>query len=159
MKIKADKNLASLSPKKFILNHLIPFIMRDAGRGFAMNTWKSRITKRTTRTFFDGIERIAPVCGTVACIGGSIECLTGSRAKNGYSASEKAAKLLGITQKQAHGLFFGFAVGEGGWPEEYAKKFGKSGTSYKKAQVACSLLRQIAKKGSKALPNKEVEYY
>lgn len=160
MKIKANKNLAKLSPKKFILNHLIPFIMRDAGRGFAMSEWQSRAISEDAndKYFFDEIKRIAPACGTVACIGGSIECLTGIQVRRNDTATKAAAKLLGITKEQADGLFYFWEVGEDGWPQEYAKKFEKSDTPYKKARVACSLLRQIAKKGSKALPNQEVAY-
>lgn len=159
MKIKANKNLTKLSPKKFILKHLIPFILRDAGRGFAMDTWRTHIPDLGEPLYYDDVKRNAPACGTVACIGGSIQCLTGLDPRTSHT---KVAKLLGVTKDQAHGLFFDWAVGEigkNGWPDKYAERYRAANTPYKKARVACSLLKQIAKKGSKALPNHEVHYY
>lgn len=159
MKIKANKNLRKLSPKKFILDHLIPFILRDAGRGFAMDTWETKLDEDSE--VFDGLDNIwnrkAPACGTAACIGGSIQCLTGLKGGNRLLSHGGMAKLLGIKRHQATGLFYDWGPNEGGWPEKYATRFDEANTPYKKARVACSLLRQIAKKGSAALPDGENE--
>jgi len=148
---KPTRRLLKLSPKNFILNHLVPFILRDAGNGFAMETW---ITMADTDDAFcglDGIEdRRAPACKSVSCVGGSIQVLTGLNC--GGVEPRKAAKLLGITAEQAHGLFYDWEPGEGGWPSKHAERFYAADTPLKKARVTCSLLKQIAKKGSKALP-------
>lgn len=130
MKIKANKSLRKLSPKKFILSHLIPFILRDAGRGFAMDTWKETGSDSEAFDGLDGIRLLS---------------------HNGM------AKLLGIKRHQATGLFYDWEPDEGGWPAKYAIRFDEADTPYKKARVACSLLKQIAKKGSAALPDGENE--
>src|SRR5574340_962904 len=113
MQIKKNKRLLRMKPKTFILNYLIPFIMRDAGNGFVMDTWKRKAPKECggKEYVYDGIERRAPACGTVACIGGSIQCLTGL---NFRFAPNKTAKLLGITRDEAYGLFFDWGNLEGG---------------------------------------------
>lgn len=158
MKIKAGKKLRKMSPKKFILNHLIPFILRDAGRGFAMNHWNISVSDDDDVQWMDNIaDRKVPACGTVACIGGSIECLTGIRGGGDDERAAKMSKILGLSEWQTHGLFYDWEPYEGGWPEEYAKRFALADTPYKKARVACALLRQIALKGGKVLPNAEEE--
>jgi hypothetical protein len=151
MKIKANKNLQKLSPKRFILDHLIPFIMRDAGRGFAMDMWSAENRIPGYVYEYDGLKRIGPACGTVACIGGSIQCLTGLREHQ----LSKMAELLGITEIQAYGLFYHYRPHEDGWPTEYAKRLRDATTPYRRAQVTCSLLRKIANEGSAALPKDE----
>lgn len=152
MKIKTNKNLAKLTPKKFILNHLIPFILRDAGHGFAMDSWKEPAPKEDggKEYSFDDIYRRAPACGTVACIGGSIQCLTGLR----LNADRKMAHLLGITPDEVEGLFYSWMEYEDGWPKKFAERFTQAETPYQKARVACALLRQIALKGSKVFDYK-----
>lgn len=151
MKIEKNKNLTKLTPKKFILNHLIPFILRDAGHGFAMETWKEYAPKEDggKEYNYDWIQRRAPACGTVACIGGSIQCLTGIK------GIRTSARLLGITPEEANGLFYDWDKYSDGWPQQFSEQFEKAKTPYTKARVACALLREIALKGSKVFDYKK----
>lgn len=146
MEIVRNPKLAKLKPKTFILNHLIPFILRDAGRGFVMEKWKMFVPQ-DGKLYLDGVLRQGPVCNTAACIGGSIQILTGIRDR------EEAGKLLGISELDAEKLFFGWRPEDNGWPKKFAERFAAAKTAYGKARVACALLRQIALKGSKVLEN------
>ena len=141
-----------LPPKEFIETKLIPFILRDRGRGFVMQRWIMNISKGDEIVAgLGGIPaREAPSCGTVACIGGSIELLTGL-----YKSDIAAiSSLLGISSENAHALFYGWIPtsltnAPRLWPKSFRARFKKARTAYTKARVATSLLRQIAKRGDK----------
>jgi hypothetical protein len=132
------------SHKKFILKKLIPFIMRDQGRGFDMEIWIDTVE-------FDGATRKVPVCGTVACIGGSIQVLKPN------SLSER---VLGLTGEQCYDLFHNWDYfdprrsNRGGWPNSFARRFKKAKTTLGKAKVACDLLREVVKTEGKCLDPK-----
>jgi len=130
--------------RKFIEKKLIPFILRVEGNGFAMSTWISKYTRQAQREgpmYFDSIAHQRPQCGTVACIGGSIQCLKKVR------GVDKMAKILGITFEQADGLFHNWEPGDTGfgWPESFRERFSNAATPYRKAQVAVALLKRVIK--------------
>lgn len=132
--------------KNFILKKLIPFILREQGRGFAMSSW---IRKRRAGSLLDedDISREVPVCGTVCCIGGSVQVLANVRTQAAI------AEKIGLTINQTNGLFYDwYGYGdtgndghEYGWPEKFATRFLKAETPYRKAQAAVALLKEVVK--------------
>jgi hypothetical protein len=157
------KTVHPKSPKDFILNHLIPFIKREQGRGFCMTNWYLRTRDRIIISV-DGITRLAPACDTVACIGGSAALLLGICDKSSSGPLEnippKLSGAFGLTTEEAHGLFYhyqGFVSYPYQWPEKYIRAFAAAGTPYRKALVAVKLLRQIAAKGGSILHREDQE--
>lgn len=144
--------------KKFILNKLIPFVTREHGCGFAMSTWKKKLPVGFSAEF-DDLEREIPVCGTVACLGGSTQLLRYPKVR--AQMSWKAmGKILGISEEQAHGLFFYWKpadrrYGNYAWPKKFAVAFGNAKTPYGKAMVAVRLLKEVVKTEGACLNPKE----
>lgn len=132
--------------KKFITKKLIPFVLREQGRGFAMSVWDLAVTAGAVRKI-DDVLRVIPKCNTVACIGGSIQVLSGGVA----NSTERAAPLLGLSYGRAHGLFYGWEVGHGGWPKEFALRYARAKTTLGKARVAVALLREVVRTNGKVL--------
>jgi hypothetical protein len=132
------------NPKEFIINHLIPFILRDHGLGFDMSYWVDDFSDYERQ--YDG-ERV-PSCNTVCCIGGSIDVLLGP------SDLQQSASFLGITTAHTNALFYHWlryqAEGGYGWPLADARALYNAKTRLDKAGVACALLRRIAEKGDEA---------
>jgi hypothetical protein len=137
--------------KNFITKKLIPFILREQGRGFGMTYWNTEEDCETEAGdifSIDGLSRKVPVCGTVCCIGGSIEHLMGRRAI--------ASKILGLTRNQVQGLFYNWEEefpndGLFGWPEKFAKQFEARKSPLGKAKVAVALLKEVVRTNGKCL--------
>ena len=87
--------------KKFIKNELIPFILREQGCGFAMQSWWEEELPGTL-TVWDGIKRKTPKCGSVCCIGGTVQMLK----KLPSGADRLIAQVMGLTYDEALGLFY-----------------------------------------------------
>lgn len=144
--------------RSFILKKLIPFIMREQGRGFGMNGWLAEDIDVSTINR-DDITRPTPPCNTVACIGGSIEFLTDYRHRD----AEKLGKLLGLSALEANGLFYQWDDSNNGggvqrqyrWPTSFQNRFARVKTTRGKAAVACDLLRKIANEGGACLHRSE----
>lgn len=144
--------------KKFIREKLIPFMLRDAGRGFVMENWCLKGLDPGQELDVDGLLRPAPKCGTVACIGGSIACLLGSRAQG---LSNKIIEPLGITKKQAKGLFYEWAYDTApeqaswtpkyGWPAKFVNAFNARTSPLGKVKVAVRLLEEVMRTNGKCL--------
>ena len=162
--------------KKFIREKLIPYVLRDQGRGFAMSEWLNTelIPFEPIDDFcYDDVKnRVAPACGTVACIGGSIEALTRKiedKARNYDFEEGELAEHIGLTVVQGHTLFYGWAgsedmdplydytLSEDGeticppWPPKYVAAYARAKTPLAKAKVAVRLLEEVAKTGGKIL--------
>lgn len=142
--------------KKFILNKLIPFILREQGRGFVMEDWLIK-DEPGIPLYADEVERKIPVCGTVCCLGGSIQVLKGHRNK---IMPKTAGRHIGLNPQAASGLFMnwdgenGYPSVDGhkyGWPRKFADKYAKATTPYRKAQVAVSLLKEVVKTNGECL--------
>lgn len=125
----------------FIRKELIPFILRERGRGFAMDVWRGRVSGRPT---FDGVRRSAPSCGTIACIGGSVEIL-----KPFHPPRES----LGLDGRHSWGLFHEEqSMRERfGWPPSFARRYKRARTARGKAQVAAELLELVAQSRGRVL--------
>ena len=138
--------------KKFILNKLIPFITREHGRGFGMENWRYRAPVGEI-SYQDGVERKVPVCGTVACIGGSTQILCDTRAR----CNRAMGRILGLTPNQAGGLFYRWEADDdpyGGkfkWPEKFSAAFERAKTPYGKAMVAVRLLKEVVRTNGECL--------
>lgn len=139
--------------KQFILKNLIPFILRESGRGFGMSIWNSRETygTRPGHTFSaDDARREVPACGTICCIGGSVAFL-----KHTYLDCEY--KALGLSPEQAHGLFYNWddagMRGRGfcSWPTKFVRLFEKRKSPLGKAKVAVALLKEVVRTNGKCL--------
>ena len=136
--------------KKFITDKLIPFILREQGKGFGMDDW---IVEEEPGTIIvcDNISRAVPKCGTVACIGGSAEYL----GKRGTVAAE----ILGLTHDQAEGLFLHWEENhkssEYRWPIKYMERYEKARTPLAKARVVVSLLKEVVKTNGECLKNQD----
>jgi hypothetical protein len=144
--------------KKFILNKLIPFMLREHGNGFAMDTWRSTYEnnpeeiKRWGLEDFDDVKHKPPSCGTVACIGGSIQLLK----KISDGREKQLANAIGLTEDQANGLFYHWDDGSAdfGWPGKYINRFEKAKTPLAKAKVAVALLKEVVRTDGKCLERK-----
>lgn len=139
--------------KKFILNKLIPFIIREHGRGFGMSNWLYKDTPGHI-SHQDNVKREVPVCGTVACIGGSCQILAKTNVK-----SLGLSKILGITRDQADGLFYRWEPRDDlnfstAWPAKFATAFEDAQTPYRKAMVAVRLLKEVIKTNGECLNSK-----
>ncbi len=136
--------------KRFILKKLIPFILREDGRGFVMDIWGD--TPIGATIVGDGIRRAVPSCGTVACIGGSIAVLAKLPLVGGASL---CAAHIGLTYRQGMALFFGLEKLQTRphmpWPLTFRKRYAQARTPLAKAQVAGALLKEVARTGGKCL--------
>jgi len=144
----------NIKQKEFIIKTLIPYVLRDQGRGFAMDIWKwesqPQHGMQNFTILFDKVMRDTRNCGSVCCIGGSTEKLLGL---GPYVKDEVLAKHLGLTLNQARRLFFGFDPKEDSklWPKRYINAYHKANTTLTKAKVACSLLRKVVATNGKVL--------
>ena len=127
--------------KKFILKKLIPFILRERGRGFIMEGWREPFDADAE---YDGIPRKAPSCGTAYCIGGSIELLKRKKDHIGFNA---AGFLIGLNEEQSNRLFSEDIL----WPHKYSAKWYAATTPLAKAKAAVALLREVVKTDGKVL--------
>jgi hypothetical protein len=114
-------------------------------------TWQNEedFLRLGTYLSLDSVEHDFPKCGTVACLGGSVQCLIGKR-------SHKAlAEALGITKQQASGLFYSWGPENKdlphGWPEKFRLRFADKNTPAKKARVAVSLLKEVVRTNGECL--------
>lgn len=129
--------------KDNITKKLIPFILREQGRGFAMGTTLVENVPGLS-VICDGIRREVPRCdGTVACIGGSLKVLFGS-GSFGHSMTEYGISLLGLSEGESHSLFYGWKTS---WPSPFRQQYARAKTPLGKARVAARLLKKIAKEG------------
>ena len=137
--------------KDFIRKKLIPFILREQGTGFSMANWRL-IGDAGEVISSDHIERKIPPCGTVCCIGGSIEFLKGV---NRYESNElDLGKLIGLTPSQTDGLFYGWVKGsmtETHWPAKFRQDFAARKSTLGKAKVAVALLKEVIRTEGKCL--------
>lgn len=150
--------------KKFILKKLIPFVAREHGRGFAMSTWLTRKPEGMT-LFVDEVERPVPVCGTVACLGGSTQVLSIYRPrKNVYhnNVIKQLSGTLGLTPAQANGLFYHWEPNDDqgysySWPKTFATQFYRAKTPYGKAMVAVRLLKKVVATNGECLKSRRYD--
>ena len=131
--------------KAFIIGELIPFIMREQGRGFAMDKWIITGLGKHEDYVFDDRARRAPKCGTVCCIGGAIELLKHLP----HSAdSDAAGKAIGLNEDRSWKLFHGWI---NLWPKMYTDRYRRARTTCGKAKVARDLLREVVRTNGKCL--------
>jgi hypothetical protein len=128
--------------KKFILKKLIPFILREQGRGFDMYSWIQKGKVGTEYRPETSREREFPSCGMVACIGGSIQIL-----QKKTKCEVHLGNTLGLTKDQRELLFYGWDM----WPKPYAKQYHNAKTPHKQALVAVRLLKAIVRTDAKIL--------
>ena len=147
----------NIKQKKFILEKLIPFILREEGRGFGMDVWLWSNMSEGSLAAYDGVVRKIPVCGTAACIGGSAQILLHPRPIM-HMDWQKTAKDLGLPKRLAHGLFFVYTGSNNApsWPKKFAREFEKAKTPFNKAQVATALLKEVVKTNGRCLEAKHV---
>lgn len=131
-------------PSKRFMDRLCNFILREQGRGFAMEVWDCHPSAGKVLTF-DDIERKVPKCGTVCCIGGSIDMLLSKGKELSMSTGETGAA-IGLDYRDAKDLFYGWNLDEsGGWPQTYKLRYVKAKTASGKARVAVSMLKLAVK--------------
>ena len=141
--------------RRFLLTKLIPFIQREHGNGFVMEDWITQVDDESYLTFDNVSHRKAPSCGTVACIGGSVEILL--KLKSGDN-NRPIADALGLTLDEADGLFYVYQnESDYCWPARYRSRFAAATTPRGKASVAVALLKEIAEKGGSILKGQESE--
>jgi hypothetical protein len=142
--------------KKFIRTKLIPFILREQGRGFAMEDWcNSGLAAGETWRGWQKFEvsREVPKCGTVACIGGSVCHLSGED----ITRITDTAEYIGLTKEQGYALFYGVSAefaepsDAGLWPERFRTAYVNRKTPLGKAKVAVALLREVMRTNGKCL--------
>jgi len=144
--------------KQFIRRKLIPFILREHGRGFAMSTWCNNQVPPGEEIEEDEVVRTVPKCGTVACIGGTASLLVGSRVQS----VRAAIQALGLPPRQAKGLFYVWEVPEAnrdglvtvdkyGWPILFRQRFARCNTPWGKARVVAALLKEVIRTNGKCL--------
>jgi len=134
--------------KKFITTELIPFILREEGRGFAMSLWgalNAGTLDVGATACADHIYRKIPPCGTVACIGGSVDILRPSR---NIGDDKRLAKILGLKLEQVRSLFYGWRRDKSSninWPCIFQRRYAASKTTLGKAKVAVALLEEVVR--------------
>ena len=128
--------------KRFVLEELCPFVLRENGNGFSMGVWLEK-KKPGGRFIQDGLWRSGPSCGTVCCIGGSIEVLMGLEEE---STEKEVAKAIGLNESVAKNLCWVCL-----WPERFRKRFLKCRTPLGKAKVAVALLKEVVRTDGKCL--------
>lgn len=141
--------------KEFIEKELIPFVLREQGRGFEMTFWRRSLAGDKYDSYdLDGASIDSPVCRTVACLGGSVSVITG------VSGVAEIGRFLGLTPEEADGLFSYWrpiSKTHYRWPLAYALKFTKAQTKLEKAKTAVALLRHIIKTDAKCLRARNFE--
>lgn len=129
--------------KKLYEEKLIPFILREQGNGFAMESWTQGV-KPGNNLEFDGVLHDFPQCGTVCCIGGSLEII-----KCRFLTKLEASDLLGLSDQERYGLFYCWTSSDRGrgyrWPDEFIDRFEEASTPLEKAHVAVDLLREVVR--------------
>lgn len=146
--------------KLFMRDTLPQFIVREQGAAFAMEEWllddsDSGIEPNKTITL-DGILRTIPTCGTVSCIGGSVELLLGMRTERPVSHTLLAER-MGLSYQESDALFYGWMgpaddeVGEYAWPQSFAERYEEADTTLEKAVVAAELCVLVAETDGKCL--------
>ena len=146
--------------KKFILKKLIPFILREQGRGFQMGDWK--VVKEDIgnfKYFHEDLQKYVkwPKCDSVFCIGGSAQVLLNILGIPGCSRTDDLAKGMGISRDEAEGLFYEWGVNTTepcAWPISFARDFAKAKTPLGKAKVAVALLKEVVRTEGKCLHRK-----
>ena len=133
--------------KQFITKKLIPFIEREGGRGFIMQNWLKDCLVPGETCYKDRLPRKVPICGTVACIGGSIEVLKKPRGGYGYIEAVEAGKEIGLDDLQSNILFAASIR----WPEPFRRRYLKAKTVRTQAKVAADLLREMVRTNRKVL--------
>jgi len=169
----AEESPLTSEQQEFILYRLIPFILREQGDNFAMQYWDVERSRLGDEPIFDGVKHES-ACGSICCIGGSISHLSGAKRAEVFNfsseslvqAREMAYKnlgaVIGLTGREAHGLFFAWMLdrakykqGGYGWPLVFSNRFAAAKNPLEKAEVACDLLRLIARVGPSVLDRSE----
>jgi hypothetical protein len=138
--------------KKFILEELIPFILRDKGLGFDMNVWAKPYDVCAVNPWHGYLkpDREAPQCGTVACIGGSI-CILKKVIANEHSeysdSIQKCSDAIGLTEVQTERLLHDW----GNWPQPYRDQYFKTNDPYSQALTAVELFKAVVETEGKVL--------
>jgi hypothetical protein len=101
MKSALPKPIRSKNPV-VILKHVIK-VIREEPRRYNQGTW--RTTTRSKDAVLHNSDYF-PKCGTVCCVAGWVNHLTGQRA-HGFGNSGAARKTLGLTLEEARALFDG----------------------------------------------------
>jgi hypothetical protein len=132
----------------FLAVTLPKFVLREQGRGFAMDEWFSDSAPGTIRNL-DRVARRVPSCGTIACIGGSAQILL-SKGELFDSSGDSCfiAKQLGLDDAEGQGLFYGWRNcddDEYQWPIIFQREFARAKTTLGKATVAVRVLKLVAK--------------
>lgn len=171
IKISAPPNAKQ---RAFYQKKLIPAILREQGKTFAMDHWYLDTADYDYDGFLDSdgiIHDLPKTCGSVCCIGGTAQVQAGIKSPNNDwddNVITKIAKILGLTPLEARALFFNWATHDPeennnvsynglGWPVQYAKDFSDAQTPLDKAKVAVKLLREIVKKGGIVLYYNKLE--
>ena len=81
-----------------------------------------------------------PKCGTVCCIAGWADVLSG----NGQFSYNRAKTILNLTSDQASQLFF-----VGGWPKEFRSEFESTLNLKKRANITVNRITHFIKTGGK----------
>ncbi len=142
--------------RTFIEKRLIPFVLREHGMGFAMETWYSDVKGLGESVYsYDSVPHTEPKCGTVACLGGSVQVLLARSSRDEISRA-RIAKAIGLSSEQASGLFNNWYGNEDegrefGWPKRFARRFEDAKTALGKAKVAVALLREVVKTNGECL--------
>jgi hypothetical protein len=135
--------------KNFITQKLIPFILRDKGRGFEMESWSLLDLHLQVKYLHPNLGKYipTPVCGTACCIGGSIDFLNGNREPETCGNFRTVGRKIGLNSRQSQRLFSEDIE----WPEPFAFRYQKAKTPLGQAKVAVALLRLVVKTEGKCL--------
>lgn len=136
-----------------MIDKLCESILRENGHGFCMSIW---CEKRDPgyHLYGEGIVRIVPPCGTVACIGGTLAVLTGQDPAE--APDSDLGQLIGLTLEETEALFYHFyddsPKWDDGlspkWPREFVLAYDRAKTPLGRAKVVVELLQRIKSDGS-----------
>lgn len=133
--------------KDFITEELCPFILREQGNGFAMESWSYYWPESDRLMHFDGVLHQRPACNTVACVGGSVELLTREKDST-HDRYATVSQALGLSIAQTTTLCYGWKGTPSRWlpqlwPTRYVERYAQAETALAKAEVVVALLHEV----------------
>lgn len=147
-----------IGPKEFCRQFLFPVMEREHGTGFAMQNWSYDVQPGSVVNK-DGLTRVAPDCGTMCCIGGTIQhlCIQTAELKATCElfSLNKYGELLGLDVYTTESLFYRWDMNlPRAWPEPLAQKFADAETPAEKVKIAEQMVRlAVRTKGKCFNPN------
>ena len=126
--------------KRLVCEQLCPRILADEGNGFAMENWSEPIE---SPELIEGVLYEVPKCGTVCCIGGTLESIVGK-----IISEYELGEMIGLDAQQTEALFYCWSHIPTArfpltWASRYRLAYERNCTPLGRARVAACLLTDM----------------